>query len=146
MDKIDSVTKYLSYTDEIKKNKKGYATNFFPNLDQLKKWIEAGLFNLALGTQGCVLFIKNDNGFDRIFYCVSSLVDLEIGLKEIKYDALSTNVVDLIGEEQVLNPLKILLIFFVMILKIEKNVYYFVCHNGISFSLYKMFLYIYVHI
>jgi ribosomal protein S18 acetylase RimI-like enzyme len=99
---MDKIYSFLEIQDAIKfvKNlKKGFVTNFFPEVDRVSNWIENKQFyKTTIGNS--VFFIREEFGFSHLFFCSVSAEELTNSLLELKRitdDSLL--VVDIIGKE-----------------------------------------------
>lgn len=99
MDKVTCFQEILTAIKIVKESKKGYITNFYPEVDKINGWIENGQF-LKKTIGDTVFFLKEGPEFLRLFYCSPSIDDLDKSLSLLK-SLMDTNhlVADIIGKE-----------------------------------------------
>jgi hypothetical protein len=104
MGPLATVGQVFDAIQTVKSNAPEFCTNFFPLQPKLQGWIDHGeLFGEV--RDGAAFFLRKDRDFRHLYFCAANRESLarEIaGLMELKREPI---VVDLIGNEAVLNDL-----------------------------------------
>lgn len=105
MIKVNSIIEIQSDINTIKTINNRFITNFYPEFDKLILWIEKGQFHKKL-IGNSVFFFKKKTGFSYLYYCASSIGDLNNSLSQLKLLSDKTQfVVDIIGKEPDIQPI-----------------------------------------
>jgi len=99
MDKLFTFNEIRQAMKVVKDFKKGFLTNFFPEVDKTNGWIEHGKL-YKLEEEETVFFFRDNNEFTYLFYATTTLEALNKALNKLKTMTDETQlVVDIIGKE-----------------------------------------------
>lgn len=81
MTAVNSFDEVMTLVSRIRRLRKGFLTNFFPEQKKIDMWITHECLYVVEGEE-TVIFLKRDDGFTYIFYCTTT--------KEQLFDALAS--------------------------------------------------------
>jgi len=99
---MDKPTSFLDIQNSIrivKEYKKGFITNFYPEVDKINTWIDNGQFHLEI-MGDTVFFFREKMEYSYLFYCSTTAEALSHSLFELKSMMAGMHLVaDLIGKK-----------------------------------------------
>lgn len=101
MNKLNSFLDVQNAIKLVKEKKKGFLTNFFPEVDKVNSWLSEGKFSMEI-IEDTVFFFRENADFKYLYYCTSSINALRSALIYLKRVVTSEDllVIDLIGKEK----------------------------------------------
>lgn len=98
MNIVENYQQVLDAIRNVKEGRKGYITNFYPDIVKVNNWINSGIFFISIINNTLFLFRQN-NGFVNLYYCTTSLEILSQSLVTLKEENNESHlVVDLLGK------------------------------------------------
>lgn len=84
---IKSNQEVISLVASLRNLKKGFITNFYPDPIKMDIWIKHSIISFLNFNETILFFVEND-GFFSLFFCTTSLIELEKSLENLPNDTI----------------------------------------------------------
>lgn len=105
MDKITSLTQILSLMTQVRTQRQGFITNFFPDQRKHDIWIARGELYYSEAC-GCHFVIRLSKEVNQLFFITTTVNNLAEGLKHLLLMRKELIVTDIVGDEHTVSIMK----------------------------------------